>query len=155
MRTLLCLGVLVGTALVHVSAQAQRTPLDVATERLDATQHAADQLSRLVATQLDTARRFQRTRPARCLDQVLSQVNAIRRQVTFRLNRLPTEPPAEVHHHGRIAETLRERVSTLRSDARVCVGGTAHRRGTGGTVVHVVVEDDMPNDDPTAISRRS
>lgn len=107
-------------------------------QAIDTIMVRGNQLSRMVAAQLDDARRFARTRQARCLDDVLSQVNAARRQLLFRRDAV-TRRDADVRQHARMTRALRERFDALRGQARTCVGGSA--RAPNGTQVSVVVPE--------------
>lgn len=118
--------------LVAMPAHAQGVAPAPATvvETIDTLLVRGDRLSRSVASQLDAARRFERIDRARCLDAVLSQVNAARRQLLFRRDAV-TRQGADVRQHARMTRALAERFVSLQGDARVCVGASRTRPRSG------------------------
>ena len=116
----------------------------------------AEGLSRRVQLHLDEARRDGDARRAQCLDDVLSQSNAVVRmagEATERLQQgIALSDDSRRRHAVSVLGVLARRVTELDARMRVCNGEDPSREAVGRTQVIVTVDRDVPDEDPTRIS---
>ena len=113
----------------------------------------AEGLSRRVQLHLDDARRDGDARRAQCLDDVLSQANAVvrmAREATERLQQgIALSDDGRRRHAASVLGVLDRRTLELDAQMRVCNGDDPRREASGRTRVTVTVDRNTPSEDPT------
>lgn len=115
----------------------------------------AERLSRRAQLHLDEARRDGDAIRAHCLDDVLSQANAVvrmAREATERLQRgIALSDDGRRRHAVSVLGVLDRRILELDAQLRVCNGDRPDAAPSGQTRVIVTVDRDVPDTDPTRI----
>lgn len=115
----------------------------------------AEGLSRRVQRHLDEARRDGDARRVQCLDDVLSQANAVvrmSREATERLQRgIALSDDARRRHAVSVLGVLDRRIQVLDAELRICNGDRPDAGPSGRTRVIVTVDRDVPREDPTRL----
>ena len=111
----------------------------------------AESLARRAAYHLDSARTESDLRKARCHDGVLSETNAVIRQLRLRFARMnATSDATQRAHHEAVFGVLDRRLDEIEASLRTCNG--EHFSATpNGTQVIVIISPDVPRDDPTRL----
>jgi len=117
----------------------------------------AELLSRRVQQQLDEARRSGLAPLVTCLDDVLSQVNSLRRMIRRRAELLDQairlSDAARRRHAFSVLTVMGRRIGELDRASRACHGERPD--SPGRTRVTVTIDRSVPREDPTSITDRS
>lgn len=119
--------------------------------RATRSEHRAEQVSRAVSRLLDGARVERRRTETACLDQTLSEINAVRRMLRHHRRGLDTAVGHERRRQATVFGVLEDRVDTLQLQAFRCEGRVVV--GNGETRVITEISPDTPDLDPTVIPR--
>jgi len=114
-------------------------------------EHRLDQLARRIAVSLDEARRGHDQGVARCLNDHLSQVHGLLRQVEHRRQLALKDAPDERGVAGlmRVASVFQQRLGVLDEGSRRCQGGDLGP--STGTEVRTEIDPSVPQDDPARL----
>jgi hypothetical protein len=147
-------AILCSTTAVQAQPAGATPSADRKDERLSRLAREAERLSVRVMRQLGRARVRGDAGRARCLDRVLTQTHSLVRQIRRRAARVERAPTASKKRDARHARQVREVLSRRRaalSDAVLrCTGGNPSSP-QGTTRVEVVIDPDVPRQDPTRL----